>query len=244
MKNIKLTIEYDGANYHGWQIQKNAKTIQSILIGALEKLTGEEIILNGSGRTDSKVHAYGQIANFKTNSKIPGGKFSYALNSILPKDIVIRKSEEVKMDFHSRFNVKGKMYRYLIYNSRFSSALLQNRVWHIPHILNFADMKRAANFFIGTHDFSAFRASGSSVKSSIRTINHISLKKNDEIISLEIIGNGFLYNMVRIITGTLIDVGKGKIKHKDIREIIQGQDRKKAGKTAPPEGLYLVEVYY
>lgn len=244
MKNVKLTIEYDGTNYHGWQIQKNANTIQGILVDTLEKLTGEEIILNGSGRTDSKVHAYSQTANFKTNSNIPAKRFSYALNRLLPEDIIVKKSEEVDMDFHARFSVQGKMYRYLIYNSKFRSALLRNRAWHIPYSLNFEEMKKSANFFIGTHDFSAFKASGSSVKSSIRTISHISLEKKDEVISLEIAGNGFLYNMVRIITGTLIDVGRGKIKYKDIKEIIEGLDRKKAGKTAPPEGLYLVEVYY
>ncbi|MDQ2087617.1 tRNA pseudouridine(38-40) synthase TruA [Herbivorax sp. ANBcel31] len=244
MKNIKLIIEYDGTNYHGWQIQKNADTIQGILKDTIKTLTGEEVTLNGSGRTDSKVHAYEQVANFKTSSNIPAQKFSYALNSMLPKDIVIKKSERVEMDFHARFNVQGKMYRYLIYNSKFPSAILRDRAWHISYNLNFEDMKRATAFFMGTHDFSAFKASGSSVKSSIRTITYISLDKNDDIISLEIAGDGFLYNMVRIITGTLIDVGMGKIKPENIKDIIEGLDRKRAGKTAVPEGLYLVKVYY
>ena len=244
MRNIKLIIEYDGTNYHGWQIQKNAKTIQGVLVDAIKNLTKEETVLNGSGRTDSKVHAYGQVANFKTNSNIPAEKFSFALNRIIPEDIVVKKSEEVDMDFHARFSAQAKTYRYLIYNSKFPSALLRNRAWYIHYPLNFEDMKRAADFFIGTHDFSAFRASGSDVECSIRTISRISLDKNGDIISLEVTASGFLYNMMRIIAGTLIEVGRGKIKYEDIKEIIEGGNRKKAGQTAPPEGLYLVEVYY
>lgn len=244
MRNIKLIIEYDGTDYHGWQIQKNAKTVQGVLVNAIERLTREEITLNGSGRTDSKVHAYGQVANFKTNSNIPAEKFAHALNRILPEDIVVKKSEEVDMDFHARFNAQAKTYRYLIYNSKMPSPLLRNRAWYVSYPLNFEDMKRAADFFIGTHDFSAFRASGSDVECSIRTISRIFLDKNDDIISLEVTSSGFLYNMMRIITGTLVDVARGKIKYEDIKGIIEGGNRKKAGQTAPPEGLYLVEVYY
>lgn len=244
MRNIKLTIEYDGTNYHGWQIQKNAKTIQGVILDAIKKLTREEIVLNGSGRTDSKVHAYGQVANFKTNSNIPPERFAHALNRILPDDIVVKKSEEVDMDFHARYSAQAKIYRYLIYNSKFPSPLLRNRAWYVPYSLNFEEMMRAAEFFRGTHDFSAFRAVGSTVESSIRTISRISLEKKSDIISLEVTSNGFLYNMMRIIAGTLVDVGRGKFKCEDVKGIIESRDRKKAGQTAPPEGLYLVRVYY
>ncbi|TYQ15151.1 UNVERIFIED_CONTAM: tRNA pseudouridine38-40 synthase [Acetivibrio alkalicellulosi] len=244
MKNIKLIIEYEGTNYHGWQIQKNAKTVQSTIEKAIKGLTGEEIKLTASSRTDFGVHAYGQTANFKTHSSIPADRFSYALNKMLPDDIVIKQSEEVEIDFHARYNAKGKKYRYIIYNSQFPSAILRNRAYHIPFKLNFENMKEGASFFCGTHDFSAFKSSGSSVKTSIRTITEISLVKNEDIIKMEIAGDGFLYNMVRIIAGTLVDVGMGRIESKDIIGIIEGRDRKKAGRTAPAQGLYLLEVYY
>lgn len=244
MKNIKLIIEYDGSNYHGWQSQINASAVQDIIRKAIMRLTGEECTLIGSGRTDAGVHAYGQVANFHTDSSIPSEKFSYALNSLLPKDIVIRGSSEVNDDFHSRFSAKGKKYRYVIYNSEFPSALLRNRAFHVTNFLDFDEMYKAVCFFKGTHDFSAFKASGSSVKTPIRTITDITLERRDSTIVFEIAGSGFLYNMVRIIVGTLLEVGTGKIKSDSIPEIINSRDRNKAGKTAPPQGLFLIEVYY
>lgn len=244
MKNVKLTIEYDGTNYHGWQSQKNAKTVQETVEKAIKGLTGEEITIIGSSRTDFGVHAYGQVANFKTGSNIPSDRFSYALNRLLPQDIVIKKSEEVSEDFHARFCAKGKRYRYLIYNSRFPSAILRNRAYHVSHELDYHSMQRSAAHFLGTHDFSAFKASGSSVKTSVRTITGVSLEMNEDIIRFEISGNGFLYNMVRIIVGTLVAVGMGRIREEDIPDVIKSLDRKRAGRTAPAEGLYLVEVYY
>ena len=244
MVNIKLTIEYDGTNYHGWQRQNNAKTIQETIEKAIRGLTGEEIDLIGSSRTDYGVHAYGIAANFITHSKIPGDRFSYALNRLLPDDIVIRKSEEVSMDFHSRYMAKGKRYRYLIYNSKFPSAILRNRAYHMSYDLDTQKMEKASLYLLGTHDFSAFKASGSSVKTSVRTITSVSLKKNEDIITFEIAGDGFLYNMVRIIVGTLVDVGMERIDPGSIPYILESLDRKKAGRTAPAMGLYLVEVYY
>lgn len=243
-RNIKLIIEYDGTNYNGWQSQMNGTAIQDIVEGALFQLTGEKVKLTGSGRTDSGVHAYGQVANFFSTSSIPAEKFSFALNTILPKDIIIKKSREVGSEFHARFSAKGKKYRYLIYNSTHPSALLRNRTFHVFYNLNIAAMKEASSHFIGTYNFEGFMAKGSQVKNTVRTIRETSLVKRDEIIQIEITGDGFLYNMVRIIVGTLIDVGIGRIKTQDISNIIRSCDRKLAGRTAPPQGLYLVEVYY
>lgn len=255
MRNIKLTIEYDGTNYHGWQIQENAITVQGVLKKAIEKLTGEECNLIGTSRTDVGVHALGQVANFMTSSKIPPDKFSYALNSMLPEDIVVRESREVPPDFHSRFSAKGKKYKYLIYNSQKPSALLRNRAAHVYLPLNIEAMKKASFYFLGRHDFSAFRASGSDAKTSERTITEVSLRTCSDcllgqavdgpsLIEFEISGDGFLYNMVRIIAGTLIYVGNGKINADDIPAIIESRDRTKAGKTAPAHGLYLAEIYF
>jgi len=244
MRNIKFTIEYDGTNYHGWQSQINAVAVQDVITDAIKKLTGEDCNLIGAGRTDVGVHALGQVANFVTESRIPAERFSYALNSILPEDIVIKKSEEANPDFHSRYSAKGKKYRYLIYNSIHPSALLRNRVYHVSFNLDFDSMQKASDFFLGMHDFSAFKASGSSVKTSERTITGVHLAKSEDIITFEIEGDGFLYNMVRIIAGTLVEVGAGKIQPEAIPEIIKSRDRNKAGKTAPAHGLYLIEVYY
>lgn len=257
MRNIKLTIEYDGTAYHGWQSQVNAAAIQDVLNTAVNKLTGEVCTLYGSGRTDAGVHAYGQVANFRTASGIPADKFAYALNSILPEDIVILKSEEADPGFHARFSACGKKYRYLFYNSMFPSSLLRNRAWHVHYPLNVKAMREASGYFPGTHDFLAFSASGGSVKTTVRTISNIAIigqgdtgRQGDGspvyggVISLEIEGSGFLYNMVRIIAGTLVEVGYGKMKPEEIKDILESRDRKRAGLTAPPQGLYLVEVLY
>jgi len=244
VRNIKLIIEYDGTNYHGWQRQKNALTVQGVIEDAIFSLTKEKVSLIGASRTDEGVHALGQVANFYTNSKIPPEMFSYALNSVLPDDIVIKESSEVDYNFHSRYLAKGKKYRYIIYNHKHPSALLKNYSMHVPYELNFEEMAKASQFFKGKYDFTSFKASGSSAKTSIRTIWETSLVKKDNLIIFEICGDGFLYNMVRIIAGTLIDVGLGKITSEDIISIIEAKDRNKAGKTAPPQGLYLVEIYY
>lgn len=244
MRNIRLTIEYDGTNYHGWQTQANAITVQSTIEKCIKKLTGEDCNLIGSGRTDVGVHALGQVANFHTNSKIPAEKFSYALNSLLPYDIVIISSVEVGPEFHSRFDAKAKRYIYHIYNSTFPSALLRNRAWHVPYSLDIALMEKASSYLKGTHDFAAFRAVGGTAKTSIRTIMDISLVKKQRIIEIDVLGNGFLYNMVRIIAGTLVEVGRGKICPDSIPVILESRDRNNAGVTAPAHGLYLAEVVY
>ncbi len=245
MKNIKLTIEYDGTDYHGWQRQDNAVSVQEVIEKAIKSLTGENCILIGASRTDAGVHALGQVANFITGSNIPPERYFLALNRIIPDNIAVVGSEEVGLDFHSRYYAKGKRYKYLIYNLRHPSALLRNRAFYVPRPLNLERMRNAAAFFLGKHDFSAFQASGSGVKSPVRTVKDISLMdNNDGIIELNIIGDGFLYNMVRIITGTLIEVGLGKIQPENIKPIIESRDRRMAGRTAPSQGLYLVEVLY
>jgi len=244
MRNIKLTVEYDGTGYHGWQSQENAVTVQDVLTDAILKLTGERVSIIGASRTDTGVHALGQVCNFFTSSPIPADKFAYALNTILPEDIVIRGSEEVTPDFHARYSAKGKMYRYLYFNSPFPSALERNRAYHVFYPLDEAAMDRAAAHFLGTHDFTAFCATGGSTKTTVRTITKASVARKGELIEFTVAGNGFLYNMVRIMAGTLAEVGFGKIMPDEIPDIIKNGDRKLAGRTAPAHGLYLVEIYY
>lgn len=243
-KNIKLLIEYDGTNYHGWQKQPNQLTIQQTIEEAIYFITKEKVILSGSGRTDSKVHAYGQVANFHTNSNIPNGNFKYALNNILPKDISIKESSQVELEFHSRYDAIGKEYKYIIYNDKIRSSIIRNYSYHVAYDLNFMNMKKAINEFVGTHDFRAFMFSKSQVQNTIRTIKEATIEKNDKMIEITLRGNGFLYNMVRIITGTLVDIGRGKIDFKDINYIIESKKRENAGHTAPPQGLYLNKVFY
>jgi tRNA pseudouridine38-40 synthase len=244
MRNIKLTIEFDGTNYCGWQKQKNALSVQETIENSIEKLVNKKTKINSSGRTDSGVHAKNMVANFFTESKIPDNRFSDALNSVLPNDIIVKNSKEVKEDFHARFSAKGKCYKYIIYNSEFPTALERNRVCHIRNILDLDLLIKAANYFVGTHDFSAFTSSGTNVKNFTRTVYSFKITKVDKYIYFEIKGNGFLYNMVRIIVGTLVEVGNKKIDPKEIENIILSKDRKKAGKTIAPQGLYLEEVYY
>jgi tRNA pseudouridine38-40 synthase len=244
MKNIKLTIEYDGSNYCGWQRQKNGISIEDTVELAIKKIVNEEIKIIGSSRTDAGVHARGQVANFITSSKIPVDKLPGAINSQLPKDIVIIDAAEVSKEFHSRYSSIGKRYSYRIINRKIPPAIMKNYVSHCPYILEFDKMLRASEYFIGTYDFSAFKSTGSSVKTSVRTINCLELKKENDMITMYIEADGFLYNMVRIISGTLIDVGRGRIPSENIPEILANKDRKLAGQTAPAMGLCLEMIYY
>ncbi len=245
MRNIKLVIEYDGKEFNGWQKQPNKLNIQGTIEKAIETITKEEVELIASGRTDRGVHALGQVANFKTNSNLPIEKIAIAINSNLKKSIRILSAEEVDEKFHSRLTCKKKTYRYIINNSKYGTAIYRNLETHIPMKLNIDKMKEAIKYFEGEHDFKAFKASGTSSKSSIRTIYKAEVKQmlNDRIY-IELTGNGFLYNMVRIIVGTLVEVGIEKIEPKQIKDIIQSRKRENAGKTLPPEGLYLVKVEY
>jgi tRNA pseudouridine38-40 synthase len=244
MRNIKLLIEYDGSQYAGWQRQQNAVTIQEKIEKALLKLTGERLSIIGSGRTDSGVHARGQVANFITSSRIPPERFAYALNALLPRSIRIIGSEEVDEDFHAQFSAVGKKYKYSMIVSPHGTAIGHQYLHHIYVPLDIRAMKEAAKHFIGTHDFAAFMAAGSPVKSTVRTIYDTDLVWDEPYLYFSVTGNGFLYNMVRIIVGTLIDVGKGKINQNSIPDILASRDRRRAGPTAPPNGLSLEEVYY
>ncbi len=246
MRNIKLTIEYDGKDFNGWQKQPNKLNIQGEIERAIQEITKEEKIeLNASGRTDAGVHALGQVANFKTNSKMPVEKFPIAINTKVKKSIVIKNAEEVPERFHSRYNCKQKTYRYIINNSEYGSAIYRNQEYHVPIKLDIEEMKKAVKFFEGEHDFKGFKASGTSSKNSVRKIFKTKVELHDDSrIYIELTGSGFLYNMVRIISGTLVDVGLGKIKAEDIPEIILSGDRQMAGKTLPPQGLYLLKVEY
>jgi len=244
MKNIKMIIEYDGTNYGGWQKQKNAPTIQQEIEDGIYRLTGERVVVIGSGRTDSGVHARGQVANFFTNSNIPPERFSYALNSVLPEDIRILHSEEVDPEFHARYSAKGKRYRYSIIIHPHGTAIGRNYYYHVRHRLDIEAMKQGAQYLIGTHDFKAFQASGSTVGNTVRRIDYADLKWEDPFLYFDIIGNGFLHNMVRIIVGTLMLVGQNKIESAEIKNILESRDRQLAGPTAPPQGLCLEEVYY
>ena len=245
MRNIRLTIEYDGKDFNGWQKQPNKLNIQGTIEKAIEKITGEEIDLMASGRTDRGVHALGQVANFKTNSTLPIEKFPIAINSNMKSSIRIKDAKEVDERFHSRLSCKRKTYRYVINNSKYGSSIYRNLETHIPVKLDIEKMKEAVKYFEGEHDFKAFKASGTSSKSSVRIIYKAEvIEKPDERIWIELIGSGFLYNMVRIISGTLVDVGLGKIEPKEIKNIIESKDRQKAGKTLAPQGLFLVKVEY
>ncbi|MDK2992080.1 MAG: tRNA pseudouridine38-40 synthase [Clostridiales bacterium] len=243
-RNIKLILQYDGTAYAGWQYQKNALTIQQVVEEAVERLTGQHSTVIAAGRTDRGVHALGQAANFKTDSNIPTDRWLYALNAVLPEDIRVVDAHDVPMSFHARFDAKGKLYRYIIWNAPYSSALLRNFSLHVARPLDADAMRRAAQYLVGTHDFSSFQASGSAMRDTVRSIWDISIQNEDKMISVSISGDGFLYNMVRIMVGTLIDVGIGKITACDAKLILEARDRKRAGRTASPHGLYLVEVYY
>jgi tRNA pseudouridine38-40 synthase len=244
MRKIKLVIEYDGSGYHGWQYQKNAISVQEVLSKAIKKLTGEDIIPDGAGRTDAGVHAYGQVASFITSSSIPAEKFTLALNTYLPDNISIIASEEADENFHARFSAKGKHYRYIIINRPQKSAIWASKAWHVRETLDFEAMNKAAGFFIGHKCFRAFCASGHSAKTFDRTVFYSQWHRDGEFLVYDTKGDGFLYNMVRIMVGTMVDIGKGRYKPEIIEEAIRNQQRNSIGVTAPPSGLYLMEVFY
>ena len=261
-RNIALTIEYCGANYSGWQIQQNAPTVQGAVEDALSELCGEDIHVCGCSRTDAGVHADNFVLNFRTDSTIPATRFPAALSAFLPGDIAAKSAREVPDSFHARFDAVGKTYRYLIHLSPLPSALLWQRVWHVkmPELSSLSEttltrrlkkVNTAASHVIGTHDFMAFRAEGSNVKTTMRTIlraevNVIppSVTVPCPLLCFEITGDGFLYNMVRIMVGTLLDIQRGKLEPDSIPAILQSRSRERAGVTAPGEGLFLNRVFY
>jgi tRNA pseudouridine38-40 synthase len=243
-KNYKLTIAYKGTNYSGWQVQPQLKTVQGIVVETFKSMFKSEIKLTGSGRTDAGVHAIGQVANFKSEIRIAPEKLVQALNSNLPRDIRIKDCCLVEEDFHSRYDAVGKTYLYYIYNSRTGSPFWKDYSYLIPYRLDFDKMVAAGEVFKGQHDFLGFMSTGSAVKDTVRTIHDIKLKQQKDMIVMEVTGNGFLYNMVRIIAGTLIDIGRGKIPVEDTADIIDSKDRNRGGHTAKADGLFLKKVYY
>ncbi|WP_038267457.1 tRNA pseudouridine(38-40) synthase TruA [Peptoclostridium litorale] len=244
VKNIKMIIEYKGTRYSGWQRQTNAPTVQGEIEKVLYKVTGQKISVNGSSRTDAGVHACGKCINFRADISIPVERLPFALNAHLPKDIAVIDAQLAHIDFHSRYHAKGKKYVYNIYNRRFPSPIHMDYCWHVAKKLDVQRMREAAQYIIGSHDFGAFKSTGASNPSDVRTVYTIEFIENDDMISMEISGKSFLYNMVRIIMGTLVDVGLGKKNPEEIKDIILSKDRKNAGKTAPANGLMLKEVYY
>lgn len=244
MKNIKLIIEYDGTNYAGWQIQKNALAIQEVVEASIEKITGEKAEVIGASRTDSGVHAKGYTANFKTESSMPAEKFRDALNTKLPRDVVILSSSEVPLDFHSRYDSKGKTYCYTVINRVQPAAIGRNYVYHMKFNLNIDNMKKACKYFLGTKDFSALKNMGSSAQTFTRTITDLRIEPQGDIIEIYCTADGFLYNMMRIIVGVLLQVGTGRFKPEEVEDIILSKDRKRAGTAVPASGLCLMEVFY
>lgn len=253
-RRILLRVAYDGTNYHGWQLQSNAATIEGELNRALRALTGEEIVVTGASRTDAGVHALGNVAVFDTTSRIPAEKFSYALNQRLPEDIVIQSSKQVADDFHPRHCDCRKTYEYDILNRTFPLPAYRNTAYFLYGTLNIEAMRRACQAFLGEHDFASFCAAGAQVQTTFRTIYSLEVEcrplteanvgSADQLLTIRVKGNGFLYNMVRIIAGTLVEVGRGHIKPEEVAGIIAAKDRAKAGPTAPARGLRLVEIEY
>jgi tRNA pseudouridine38-40 synthase len=245
MKNFKLVIEYDGTNYSGWQRQKSDRTIQGEIENALMKMTCRKITVIGSGRTDAGVHALGQAANFKCDTRLTSEAFQKGLNSLLPRDIVIKSCRHVAMEFHARFDVKSKAYRYHILNHQLPKAIGRQYVWQIRRPLDIHAMVKASQIFVGIHDFKAFEGSGSPRAHTVRNVTIARLSVGDEgKITFDIEANGFLRFMVRNIVGTLVDVGMGKFSPEDIPEIFQSRDRSRASATAPAQGLFLISVTY
>lgn len=244
MKRILLTISYDGTNYSGWQKQKNAVTVQGEFDKACSTLFKTDIESIGASRTDAGVHALGQRAVIDVDTSIPAEKIPLALNPLLPDDIVVTYAEEVGADFNPRFKALKKTYEYSIYNAPFRNPIYRNYSEYVRCELDLDSMRTACEAFVGEHDFRAFCASGNSSKTTVRTIYSLDIEKDGDFIKIRVTGNGFLYNMVRIIAGTLIYVGEGRIAPDDLPEIIASGDRRKAGKTAGPSGLVLVKIMY
>ena len=244
-KNFKLTIEYDGSDFHGWQRQNNDPTIQGEIENALQIMTKQKINLIGSGRTDAGVHAFGQVANFKCETRLDPAAFLNGLNSLLPDAIVICKCECVNEDFHARYTTKSKIYRYRILNRRLPAAIERQYSWHIRRSLDLDSMRRAAAHIIGTHNFKSFEGTGSPRSDSTRQVFEAKFyRETTDILVFEIKAEGFLRFMVRNIIGTLVEVGLAKITPEDFQAILLSRDRSRAGATAPPNGLFLVRVEY
>lgn len=244
MRNVRLLIEYDGTGYYGWQRQDPLPTIQREVEEALSRILQSPITLYGSGRTDAGVHAAGQVANFHTANPLPLEKLHLALNALLPEDIAVLHVDEAQEDFHARYSAQSKTYVYTILNDRVPSALNRNFYYHFPCPLDVGTMKKASSHFLGTHDFSSFKNRKGLSRSNIRTIKSLDTFCESKYIKFYVQADGFLYQMVRTLVGTLLYVGLRKFEAEEMKEIIEARDRKKAGPTLPAKGLCLLGAHY
>ena len=244
MKRVKLTVAYDGTHYNGWQIQPNGVTIEEILNQKISRLVGESIKIQGASRTDSRVHALGNVAVFDTNTTIPAERISYALNRLLPEDIVIVKSEAVAEDWHPRYNKSVKTYEYYIKNAKIPDPIRRNTHYWVSYDLDIEKMKQAAKYFVGEHDFVNFCCTRTGVKSTVRTIYELTLQQSGDIITVRVRGNGFLYNMVRMIVGALLCVGRGEYEVVQVKDMLEIPDVPLVKRTAPAHGLVLIGIDY
>ena len=244
MRTIKLTIEYDGANYAGWQTQPNGMAVQQVIEEAMQQLLGEQVQLRSSGRTDAGVHARAMVASFTTSRELPLPAFVGGANRFLPPDIAILSASEVPDGFRAIRDARSKQYRYTIYNGQVRSPLRRLYSWHVREPLNLDAMDDAARRFVGRHDFAAFRASNYATKTSIRRIDAVTINREGEMFTIDVTGEGFLKNMVRIMAGTLVDIGRGRFEPDHIDMLLRNPERKKAGVTAPACGLCLIRVTY
>jgi tRNA pseudouridine38-40 synthase len=244
MPNIKLIIEYDGTAYAGWQSQTNAPAVQDALLDAIKQATGEDVRLNGAGRTDAGVHALGQAANFSSGARISPERYASALNMRLPQDIRVKSSCLVLEGFHAQFSATGKRYRYTVYNARQGTALYRRTSWHVGQNLDIEAMRRAAEHFLGKLDFSAFQSLGGVLRDTVKTVTLSRVSTEGPFLYYDVVADGFLYNMARIMMGTLVKAGRGKLDSDEIPAILESRVRMLAGDTAPARGLCLMEVYY
>lgn len=244
MKRIRLTVAYDGTDYCGWQVQKNGITVEEVLNRALSRLTGEDITVIGASRTDAGVHARGNVAVFDTDTRIPAERIACALNTLLPEDVVAVKSEEVPAGWHPRRCVSVKTYEYRILNREVPDPIRRRDTYFVSFPLDIERMREAAEYLKGEHDFKSFCSAHTAVKDTVRTIYDLEIEKEEDLITIRVRGNGFLYNMVRIIAGTLAGVGRGYFEPGEVKEMLDDKDRTKAGVTAPPQGLTLVGIAY
>jgi tRNA pseudouridine38-40 synthase len=245
MQRYKCTISYDGSEFSGYQVQPNKRTVQSVVESALAKMhKGLQVKVTGSGRTDAGVHAKGQVIHFDSPLSIAVEKWGMALNSLLPEDISVLSVEMTNESFHARYDSIGKEYRYNLLMSTTRDPFQRKYAYRYPFPLNFEAMREASELFLGTHDFTSFCSAKTEVEDKVRTIKSIDCSIDDELLTFRFVGNGFLYNMVRILVGTLLEVGSGERKPSEIKAILAEKDRRFAGKTAPPQGLYLWKVFY
>lgn len=243
-RNLKAVIEYDGTAYVGWERQKNGLGIQEVIEEAIHTITRERVVIEGSGRTDAGVHAFGQVASFRIEKDIPPRKLRLGLNAVLPPDIAVRSIEDVDPEFHARKSARSKTYRYTILNAETRSPHARQTSYHFPQALDETAMAEAAACFVGTHDFTAFAREADRKKTCVRTILAAQIRRDGEFVHVEVTGTGFLYNMVRIITGTLIEVGLGRRSADSVPALLGSKQRSESGYTVPPHGLALIHVMY